>query len=66
VARTLRHHKLVAGRDTRRQGLAQAERSLTGAGEAVVDIDALGFDAERLKGVALGQAPSWASVETRA
>jgi hypothetical protein len=42
----------VAGA-TRRERLVQAGAFAVGAGEAVVDVDALGRDAERLEGVAL-------------
>ena len=49
----------------RGQGLSQARAVAVGAGEAVVDVDALGVHAERREGVALG-GEVLGSVETRA
>ena len=49
----LGHHERVAGA-ARRERLAQPGPVAIGAGEAVIDVDPLGFYAERLKRVALG------------
>jgi len=49
----LGHHQRVT-RPTRRQRLAQPRAVAMRAGQAVVDVDALQLDAQRLQGVTLG------------